>query len=169
MFQRKHWWLNPLYQHHFLTPQATKLVVTSFLSFPLLNIAHHDCSPKAFYFLFPKKLDAWINIKKNCADGYIKKKNILNDRKVQYSWKYQVYYNSSMLFSSYMFSFLVSKAISNSYAYSSFQDGTKRISQHTSISSLLQMLASIFKLRTFESLGPKDLCCPENSRVFLLN
>jgi len=30
----------------------------------------------------------------------------------------------------------------------------------TSMSSLLQMLASIFRLLTLESFGPKDLCCP---------
>lgn len=29
------------------------------------------------------------------------------------------------------------------------------------MSSLLQMLASIFRLLTLESFGPRDLCCPE--------
>lgn len=29
------------------------------------------------------------------------------------------------------------------------------------MSSLLQMLASIFRLLTLESFGPKDLCCPK--------
>lgn len=74
-----------------------------------------------------------------------------------------------MTFSTVTFRGFVNKAIDNCYSCSSFQEGTKRVSQCTSISSLLQILASIFRLRTFESLGPKDLCCPENPRIFLLN